>query len=179
MNHYYDITLTEHHTMNLPSQPCETRPDYVFQTCVRRKLSARFTFILTMIRQSSLQRWHKSMTIVSFFSDQSTSSWISPSQNTSPNSPKSSTKTFISTLGWSSFELANLFLCPQFAGRQGWVANYPGTRTASWSTALTCKSTGEPAIRLSLVLIIVSSKYELFYQEVNQEELKVMEKRAG
>ena len=85
MNHYYDITLTEHHTMNLPGQPCETREDYVFQTCVRRKLSDRFTFMSTMIRQSRLQRWHKSMTTVSFFSDQSTSSWTS--QNTSPNVP--------------------------------------------------------------------------------------------
>ena len=40
--------------MNLPSQRCETRLDYVFQTCVREKLSTRLTFVFSMTLNKEL-----------------------------------------------------------------------------------------------------------------------------
>ena len=32
---YYDISLTEHHLLNRPEQPCEEQEDYDFLKCVK------------------------------------------------------------------------------------------------------------------------------------------------
>ena len=54
MKHYYEVTLTEHQKINFPHRPCESKSDYVFQTCVREQLASRLTFRLTLtISQSS------------------------------------------------------------------------------------------------------------------------------